>query len=428
MPFALDYRFISSSAAMPVPDHVRPLRAPCVARCVLWMVALVGVATGDIARGAPPVMIEVESNKAIHHGKVVSSVGDQFWLMEQDGRIRELNVKSTSRFRQVSPAFQPLSAIHVGAIVRRDTGAGYSVATTRHYVVAATTDAKARRYAEILEDTYKAFHAYFSIRGLTMVEPECPMPAIVFADAASFGTYAKKDQVTASRGLRGYYHPLTNRIALFEDNKIATAATPGDLASHPNRVFGLPGGAGETGSLGLAIPSLGRPFGSIEADLKDTLVHEAIHQAAFNMGLHSRLGQTPRWVCEGLATVFEAPGIRNSSANTSAKMRINPERLTWFGSYAQQRRKPKSLRGFLENDRTFDTHTLDAYSEAWALSFYLIEKRPREYAKYLARISRRDPLRTPTPDERVKDFEDTISRDLHLVEAEVLRYVLSLNK
>jgi hypothetical protein len=407
-------------------NQCRALRLVCGA---LWMVAAIGAmpVADSVARAAPPVMIEVESNKTIHHGKVVSSVGDQFWLMEQDGRIRELNVKSTSRFRQVSPTFQPLSPLHIGAIVRRDTGATYAVATTRHYVVAATSEAKARKYAEVLEDTYKAFHAYFSVRGLTLVEPECPLPAIVFADAGAFGAYAKKDQVPAARGMKGYYHPMTNRIALFEDNQIA-AATPGDLASHPHRVFGLPGGKGETGSLGVALPSIGPVLGSIEAGLKDTLVHEATHQAAFNMGLHTRLGATPRWVCEGLATVFEAPGIRNSSANTSAKMRINPERMTWFGSYAQQRRKPKSLRGFLESDRSFDTHTLDAYSEAWALSFYLIEKRPREYAKYLSRISRRDALRTPTPEERVKDFEETISRDIHLVEAEVLRYVLSLNK
>src|SRR5262249_7000897 len=112
-------------------------------------------------------------------------------------------------------------------------------------------------------------------------------------------------------------------------------------------------------------------WGAIEASLKDTMIHEATHQAAFNTGLHSRIGETPKWVVEGLATVFEAPGIRNSGASANPKMRINRERFVWFGNFVRSRRKPQSLEAFLSGDDLFKSDALDAYSQAWALSFFL---------------------------------------------------------
>jgi len=156
------------------------------------------------------------------------------------------------------------------------------------------------------------------------------------------------------------------------------------------------------------------------------MIHEATHQAAFNTGLHSRVGENPKWVVEGLATVFEAPGIRNSGANIGAKMRINLERLVWFGDYSRSRRQPKSLEAFLSKDDLFRSAALDAYSEAWAFTFFLVETRPRLYAEYLRTIAARDPLMVYTPEARIADFKQTVSKELPLLEAEFLRYMATL--
>ena len=99
-------------------------------------------------------------------------------------------------------------------------------------------------------------------------------------------------------------------------------------------------------------------------------MHEATHQAAYNTGLHSRIGGNPRWVVEGLATVFEAPGIRNSSANSGVKTRLNRERFLRFGNYAKARRKSGSLESFISSNDLFDSDVYDAYSQAWAFSFF----------------------------------------------------------
>jgi hypothetical protein len=156
------------------------------------------------------------------------------------------------------------------------------------------------------------------------------------------------------------------------------------------------------------------------------MTHEGTHQAAYNTGLHSRIGANPLWMVEGLATVFEAPGVRNSRANSGVKSRINADRLIWFGIFAKERRKPKSLETFLAGDDLFRTNPLDAYSQAWALTFYLFETRPREYAQYLRTVAARNPLEDYTPQARVADFQRTISKDLKVFEAEFLRFIAGI--
>ena len=44
----------------------------------------------------------------------------------------------------------------------------------------------------------------------------------------------------------------------------------------------------------------------------DTIIHEATHQTAYNVGVHKRFIAAPRWMVEGLATMFEARGVWNA--------------------------------------------------------------------------------------------------------------------
>jgi hypothetical protein len=395
---------------------------------VLGLAMMFSVATVTVAAppAAPTALIEVESNRKKYEGKVILNLEEQFWLMQTDGRIHELRVSQTQKFRQLAPKFSPASTSHLAGAMTKELGKGFQVATSRHYVVAAASGEKAKQYSNVLEDTYRAFRQYFSVRGLKLSDPEVPMIAIVFPTQGQFTTYSQQDRVASGQGLAGYYSPLSNRVALFEaEPQTALRLTPDQHWSNAHDpLLGRIQIECAEKSRGVSPFAWGH-FGKVTGDLNDTLVHEAIHQAAFNTGLHPRLGPTPRWVVEGLATVFEAPGIRNSGA-IGEKARINPERKIWFGNYAKTRRKEKSLEAFLSSDKLFDTNTLDAYAEAWALSFYLIEKRPRDYAKFLARMAGRSPLAAFTEKERLEDFRETISKDLPLIEAEMLRHQKSL--
>lgn len=124
--------------------------------------------------------------------------------------------------------------------------------------------------------------------------------------------------------------------------------------------------------------------------------------------------------------MFETAAIRNTTS--TASRRVNLDRYVWFGNFQKERRKPKSISDFLASDKPFDANALDAYSESWAFSFYLIETRPRQYVQYLTKIARRDPLKDYPAAERLADFQSVFGKDLGLLESQFLRYVSGLKK
>ena len=137
------------------------------------------------------------------------------------------------------------------------------------------------RFTRLFEGLYRQLVVIFTARGFHIHEPEFPLIAVVLPDQANFLRYCQKDKVPLKPGLRGYYLPSSNRVALFD----ATRNGLGDAS-----------------------------------DVDDTVIHEATHQVAFNLGIHSRMNADPKWVVEGLATVFEREAARlsNRQANVLA--------------------------------------------------------------------------------------------------------------
>ena len=157
-------------------------------------------------------------------------------------------------------------------------------------------------------------------------------------------------------------------------------------------------------------------------EVDQTLIHEAMHQIAFNTGLHSRIRPQPKWVIEGLALVYEADGIRNRQG-TKVGDRINPERYRWFNDYLRSRRTARSLAQFLKSDDLFVTQTLDAYSETWAFSFFLLETRSDKYVHYLKMLARSDMAASNADDDRLANFTNVFGDDLDQLEADYLRFL-----
>lgn len=389
----------------------------------LFLLASVA-ATPAPLEAAPPGLVEGKIGGETLRGKIVARSPSSLWLLGQDGSLRPLPADDAPRLHQISPRFSGWTGSILREQLRNEFGKSFDVVGTRHYVVCARGEKKARSYAETFEELFRTFQMYFSVRGFKINEPEFPLVAIVFPDYESFARYAQAGKISATKTLKGYYLTTSNRVALYEEPGIAAAKVswppaPADLFTRDlaaRAEFPLP-----------AFAERPPAWGAIEASLKDTMIHEATHQAAFNTGLHSRIGQSPKWIVEGLATVFEAPGVRSSASNSPLKMRINRDRFLWFGNYVKARRQPKSLESFLAGDDLFKSSVLDAYSEAWALSFFLIETRPRAYAAYLRTIAARNPLLIYPADERLTDFKKTVSNELPLLEAEFLRFIAAIN-
>ncbi len=372
--------------------------------CIFWATVISGA--------EPTSTVELRVGNDVHVGRVAARTNQQTWLMQRNGQLKELELSRVKSFKQVSPKFSPLTPMMLSSDLKREFGADFETATTRHYVVVAPKGSS-KQYVELFESVYRTFHMHFSVRGFDIDEPEFPMIAIVFPNQAAFAKYSQQEGVPVQKGLAGYYLPTSNRVALFEDGPFRQTtqrdAVEGEhwLGSNPR-----------TGDL-LGMP---REFGTIESDLRDTIIHECTHQVAFNVGMHDRIGDNPQWVVEGLATVFEAPGIRNRASGPQVMNRINPERFGWFKEFVKKRRTKDSLETFVGGDELFRSNTLDAYAQAWALSFFLIETRSRKYAEFLKLTAEQGNLKNLTREKRVAMFQTAFGSNSKLLEAEFLRF------
>jgi hypothetical protein len=153
-----------------------------------------------------------------------------------------------------------------------------------------------------------------------------------------------------------------------------------------------------------------------------TIVHEATHQIAFNRGMHQRYADCPLWFVEGLAVYFETPDLRSARGWRDIGG-VNQLRLSDFAKYAR-RRPSDSLRTLIQNDtRCRDPSTaIDAYSEAWALTYFLIRKRPKEYVKYVKMLGEKKPMRFGDEETRLREFQEHFG-NLDDLETEFMRYM-----
>jgi hypothetical protein len=152
-----------------------------------------------------------------------------------------------------------------------------------------------------------------------------------------------------------------------------------------------------------------------------TIIHEATHQIAFNCGLQTRYADIPLWVSEGIAVYFETPDL-SSARGWRTIGAVNPARLTAFRQY-QTRRGPGSLESLISDDRRLrdSKQALDAYAEAWALTWFLMRQRPKQYEAWLKMLSEKKQLLWDKPETRLQEFKRFFGDDLGQLDAEFIR-------
>jgi hypothetical protein len=102
---------------------------------------------------------------------------------------------------------------------------------------------------------------------------------------------------------------------------------------------------------------------------------------------------------------------------------VNRARLAQFQQYLQQR-PPNSLKTLISSDRRLvdPKQAVDAYSESWALTYYLIHKHPKLYIAYLKVLSRKQPLVYDEKETRLAEFEKQFG-PLEKLDADFLKYM-----
>lgn len=349
-------------------------------------------ADGDTT--APPELIE---------GEVLVEALDGGLLVEAfDGKLHLIQADWCERVEPLAVA-QPTTPAEIGRKVLEELPAGFQMVTTRHYCICFDTS---REYAvwvgSVFERLRQGFESYFQRSGLEITAPEKPLIVVIFADRARYLEHAEPALGGASPQVVGYYNLMDNRVTTYDITGSDT------LRSRLNR------------QASVADAVAASPGASA---LVATLIHEATHQLAFNTGLHQRLAPIPVWVSEGTAMYFETPDVR-SERGWRGIGTVNHQRLErWRQSHSRE-----LLSRILVDDDVFRNPqtAVDAYAEAWALTFFLLKTRREDAFAYLKTLSRRGPLRDISSEQRLADFEAAFGGDVESLEPALTRFFARL--
>ena len=353
------------------------------------------IATAIVLGGRRPMFADDPSGPMIEfrlrgqsvEGTAIYWNNQEVHLLGRDGRLWAFAPTEARDFKRISAHFHGYSPSELRAELLRELGDGYEVSGTGHYIVAHPCNQR-DRWAQRFEDLYRAFVHYFAVRGFEPATPPFPLIGVVCGSRADFARHAAAQGNAAPNGVQGFYDLESNRIDLYDMGGKADSTDWQKNAA--------------------------------------VLIHEATHQTAFNTGIHSRYCPPPTWVVEGLAMLFEAPGIHDPRNNTRPADRINQDRLKVFQQWVASRHRPELLASIVASDDLFRVNPAAAYAEAWSLSFFLSETEPRKYVRYLKRTAARPPFQEYTAAERTADFTAVFGADWRMLEARFLRFIGSL--
>ncbi len=320
---------------------------------------------------APP-LLQLKTASAELTGLPIQWSSEDAVLLEPTGRVHYVSQSDIASHKILDQAFRPQSPIEASQLLQQELGPNFDVLIHGPYVVAAPKN-QAARWRDRFQTLLAGYTRYFEVRGWPLRQPEFPLVVVVHPNRNSFQRYLSNEQSRLPNNVVGSYFPGSNRCVLYQ------------LES-----------------------SVGIDWSETEA----TIVHEAVHQLAFNTGVHERLAENPLWLVEGFATMFEQPAVydlRVNRSHTESRM---------LSSKVQQiqplLREPGSLESrlinLIESDRMFQQDAFSAYGLAWALTFYLSERMPNEFAAYL-KMQRARGFRKYTESARRSDFQKAFQTD-----------------
>jgi hypothetical protein len=340
--------------------------------------------------------------KKISGQVVVTAEDGGLLLMTNDGTLWAIEPDKLVNREQDDQEFRPLARNELSKQLLSELPEGFEVYSTHHYLICYNTS---REYAawcgSLFERLYKGFTNSWSRKGLKLHEPEFPLVAVIFNSREAYSKYSQSELGESASSIVGYYSLRSNRVTMYDLTGIESLRSAGD----------------RRGSSGQINAVLSRP----EAEqVVATIIHEATHQIAFNSGLQTRFADIPLWVSEGLAVYFETPDLQSAKGwrNIGA---VNTNRLDRFREYLS-RRPAGSLKSLLSDDKRIrDTRTaLDAYAEAWALNYFLIHYRPKQYVAYLQMLSAKKQFLWDEPKIRLREFQAAFG-DLSQLDSDFLK-------
>ncbi len=273
-------------------------------------------------------------------------------------------------------------------------GEGFSVHQTEHFLLVHNVkEIVARWLAGQMEGTYKRNVALARSLRVPIEESPQRLEVVLLDRFEQFAEYAQGVGFVPEN-TRGFYDERKNRSTFFNafnDPQVEEFNLKVDQLEAREGPH-----SGQVRKLRRYVNRHARSY------LRAAMRHELSHQVQFNCGLLRRGADTPVWLAEGLACLFEPTG--GSGPRSQA---INQVRLRRFHEVAEK----NELMGIREllNARPLQEDELEQadrfYAQAWALVYYLVRYRGRLMATYLEMIRSRVPGQETSDEEEIAVFE-----------------------
>jgi hypothetical protein len=231
-----------------------------------------------------------------------------------------------------------------------------------------------RSQLERFERAHHQFERCLRRLGLSPPPLRHKLVAVLFAEHRAFVEFAARVDGVTGGWVHAYYLPREDRVVAFDSESGPAEGAASEAA--PLRL----GGRSLASDLGRSVAGTPSPRSTATA----AMVHEAIHQLMFHVGLH-RPGATPFWLGEGLAVAFETdrPSAAFGPDLDHPPRRAEFERLLESGRLI-------SLASFVEFERPPDDHPETIrlfYHQAGAIVAYLFRERPAELRRHLEALA-----------------------------------------
>jgi hypothetical protein len=303
---------------------------------------------GTIASGGgQPVATLDDSGQAVI-GRVHVRVGDAAIVLLPDGRLVG---RRAEQFTPTERKFDPLDKDKLAARVAAEFE-GFKTKTTNHYVyVYNSSDEFQFGTSRILETMLPGVKSWMEGCKIDVHNPLVPLVVIMFRTEAEFQRHRRMPP-----GVVAYYDPLTNRVFMYEQSRLAQVRP--DLA------------------LGQAI---------------STIAHEGVHQILHNIGVQQRLSVWPMWLSEGLAEFF-APTSVGAKLRWKGPGQVNDLRMFELEQYVRGNAAKDAGGEMVEHTVLAGRLTSTGYASAWALVHYLARQKKPALMAMIREASQIGPL------------------------------------
>lgn len=333
------------------------------------------------------VQVSLVHSSAPISGQIVQEAGDGSLLIEdRAGRLHICDAANIKQLDRTQQQFTYLTREEMASHLLQQTGADFAVRLTDHFVICSSASELYTDFcARLLEKVVREFQQLTTRLKLPTRPLPTQLPVIIFRRSEELTAFAQRQHPEISfDGVPGYY-------SLFH-NQMLVAGISGD------RTFS---------SRGDVVRELRRNLRQVE-----TIVHEGVHQLAFNSGLQVRLADNPMWFSEGLAVYFEhTSGVGN--ALWSGPGGVNRIHHPTFARLSADGTFHLPVESLVRTDAAFQSEdpatVAAAYAESWALVYYLIRREPQAFRSYAQRLQQLQPLQPIRAEQRWEAFRSVIT-------------------